>query len=63
MQGTVKWFSSEEGYGFITAVNGEDHHFNVQSVSSASSPSNNNAVQFESKPGNKGPKAVDVTHK
>lgn len=61
MQGTVKWFSSEKGYGFITSEGGEDHYFNVQSINGASLPSNGDSVQFESKPGNKGPRAINVT--
>jgi len=61
MQGTVKWFSSEKGYGFITSDSGEDHYFNVQSINGASLPSNGDRVNFESKLGNKGPRAFQVT--
>lgn len=61
MQGTVKWFSSEKGYGFITSETGEDHYFNVQSINGASLPSNGDSVQFDSKPGNKGPRAINIT--
>lgn len=61
MQGTVKWFSSEKGYGFITSEDGEDHYFNVQSINGASLPSNGDSVQFESKSGNKGPRAINIT--
>jgi cold shock CspA family protein len=61
MRGTVKWFSSEKGYGFITSESGEDHYFNVQSVEGTSLPSNGDSVSFESKPGNKGLKAVNVS--
>ena len=61
MQGTVKWFSSEKGYGFITSEAGEDHYFNVQSINGASLPSNGDSVQFESKSGNKGPRAINIT--
>jgi len=61
VQGTVKWFSSEKGYGFITSDGGEDHYFNVQGVNGASLPSNGDSVQFDSKPGNKGPRAFNVT--
>ena len=61
MQGTVKWFSSEKGYGFITSDDGEDHYFNVQGVNGASLPTNGDSVQFDSKPGNKGPRAFNVT--
>ncbi|MEH8245755.1 cold shock domain-containing protein [Aeromonas veronii] len=61
MQGTVKWFSSEKGYGFITSEDGEDHYFNVQSINGALLPSNGDSVQFESKSGNKGPRAINIT--
>lgn len=61
MQGTVKWFSSEKGYGFITSEAGEDHYFNVQSINGASLPSNGDSVQFESKSGNNGPRAINIT--
>lgn len=61
MQGTIKWFSAEKGYGFVTADNGEDYYFHVKSINGASLPSNGDSVQFDTKPGNKGPKAVNVT--
>lgn len=60
MQGTVKWFSSEKGYGFITSETDEDHYFNVQSIKGAVLPSNGDTVSFESKPGNKGQRALSV---
>ena len=61
MQGTVKWFSQEKGFGFITPESGGDHYFNVQSVNGASLPSNGDKVSFDSKPGNKGPRAFNIT--
>ncbi len=61
VHGTVKWFSSEKGYGFITPEGGEDHYFNVRGINGASLPSNGDFVQFESKPGRKGPRAINVT--
>lgn len=60
MQGKVKWFSEEKGYGFITSDSGEDCYFNVQSIHGASLPSNGDFVSFEVKPGDKGPKAFNV---
>ena len=60
MQGTVKWFSSEKGYGFITSVSGEDHYFNVQSIKGAKLPSNGDIVNFESTLGKKGKRASNV---
>lgn len=61
LQGSVKWFSQEKGYGFITSERGEDHYFNVQSVQGANLPSNGDKVSFDSKPGNKGPRAFNVS--
>lgn len=61
MQGTVKWFSQEKGFGFITPESGSDHYFNVQSVNGASLPSNGDKVSFDSKPGNKGPRAFNIS--
>ncbi|MHA7229470.1 cold shock domain-containing protein [Vibrio campbellii] len=60
MKGLVKWFSSEKGYGFITSDLGQDHYFNVRSVVGAELPTNGDSVEFESKMGNKGPRAVSV---
>ncbi len=61
MQGTVKWFSLEKGYGFITSDSGEDHYFNVPSIKGSSLPSNGDVVIFESESGNKGKRASNVT--
>lgn len=60
MLGTVKWFSQEKGYGFITSEEGIDHHFNVQSVQGAQLPSNGDKVSFDPRSGNKGPRAFNI---
>ncbi len=61
MKGIVKWFSYEKGYGYITSDKGEDHYFNVQDVNGAELPAKGDSVSFESKSGNKGPRASEVT--
>ena len=61
MQGIVKWFSPDKGYGFITSDSEEDHYFNVQSVKGSELPSSGDKVSFESKSGNKGPRAFNVS--
>ncbi|MBA2476588.1 MAG: cold shock domain-containing protein [Actinobacteria bacterium] len=62
--GTVKWFSDEKGYGFITpAEGGKDlfvHHSNIAG-SGFKSLSEGAKVQFEAREGAKGPEASDVS--
>ena len=62
--GTVKWFSDEKGYGFITPEEGGKdlfvHHSNIAG-SGFKSLSEGAKVQFEAREGAKGPEASDVT--
>lgn len=62
--GTVKWFSDEKGYGFITpAEGGKDlfvHHSNIAG-SGFKSLSEGAKVQYEAREGAKGPEASDVS--
>jgi cold shock CspA family protein len=60
MQGTVKWFSQEKGFGFITSDAGQDHYFNVQSIIGAKLPSNGARVDFDPEENKKGPRAKNV---
>lgn len=61
-QGTVKFFNSEKGYGFITQDSGPDvfvHYSNI-SGSGYRSLDEGQRVEFEIGPGRKGPEALDV---
>ncbi|MEN6386831.1 MAG: cold-shock protein [Phycisphaerales bacterium] len=62
--GTVKWFNSEKGYGFITPDDGSSDLFVHHSEINASGHRNleeNQKVNFEVGQGKKGPCATKVT--
>ncbi|MBI4845116.1 MAG: cold-shock protein [Candidatus Omnitrophica bacterium] len=61
-KGTVKWFSDQKGYGFITCESGKDvfvHHSAVQSEG-YKSLNEGQQVEFEVQQGPKGEQAVNV---
>ncbi|MBA1250426.1 cold-shock protein [Pseudomonas luteola] len=60
MQGKIKWFSKEKGYGFICSDEGVDHYFSVRDVQGADLPVNADIVSFESHNGPKGSRATSV---
>jgi CspA family cold shock protein len=61
--GTVKWFSDEKGYGFVTPDDsGKDlfvHHNDIEG-SGFKSLAEGAKVEYEAEAGDKGPKAVNV---
>jgi CspA family cold shock protein len=61
--GTVKWFSDEKGFGFITPDEGSKdlfvHHSSID-ADGYRSLSEGARVEYESEAGDKGPKAVRV---
>ena len=62
-KGTVKWFNSQKGYGFITnAENGEDVfvHFSGIAGESYKTLEEGQNVSFEITEGNRGLQAVNV---
>ena len=63
-QGTVKWFSDQKGYGFITPDGGSKdvfvHHTAIQG-DGFRTLSEGQKVQFEVTQGPKGEQAVNVT--
>ena len=61
--GTVKWFSDEKGFGFITPDEGDKdlfvHHTGIQG-DGYRSLSEGAKVSYDAQQGQKGPQAVNV---
>jgi cold shock protein len=61
--GTVKWFSDDKGFGFITPDEGDRdlfvHHTGIQ-MEGYRSLAEGLRVSYEEEQGDKGPKAVNV---
>ncbi|MDP9298580.1 MAG: cold-shock protein [Actinomycetota bacterium] len=60
--GTVKWFSPEKGFGFITPSEGPDVfvHFSAIDGDGYRNLEEGQAVEFEVSQGQKGPQASNV---
>jgi len=63
VQGIVKWFNAEKGYGFIKPDDGNDVfvHFSAIKSDGYRSLNEGDAVEFEIVSGDKGLQAANVT--
>lgn len=63
VNGTVKWFNAEKGYGFITAEDGNDVfvHFSQINKDGFKTLEEGEKVEFEIAEGQRGPQAENVT--
>lgn len=62
MQGKVKWFNPEKGFGFIEREGGDDVfvHFSAVQGSGYKSLDEGQLVQFDIEQGQRGPQATNV---
>lgn len=62
IQGTVKWFNSEKGYGFLQAETGEEVfvHFSAIQSEGFKTLDEGQQVEFEIIEGDRGPQAANV---
>ena len=62
VQGTVKWFSNQKGYGFLEREDGDDVfcHYSAISGDGFKSLEEGEKVEFDVEEGDKGPHAENV---
>jgi len=64
INGTVKWFDAEKGFGFITPEDGGNdlfvHFSEIKNGGGFAKLEDNQAVEFEIGEGRKGPCAINV---
>ena len=63
MQGKVKWFNAQKGYGFLSTDEGKDvfvHFSAIQNVEGYKTLDEGQAVEFDIVDGAKGPQSANV---
>ena len=63
MEGTVKWFNADKGYGFISGEDGVDvfAHYTKINTDGFKTLEEGQRVSFDVAMGNKGPQAENIT--
>lgn len=60
MKGTVKWYNSRKGYGFIEGEDGKDVFVHRTSMPEGIFLNEGDKVEYEIEEGEKGPNAKDI---
>ena len=66
MQGTVKWFNAQKGYGFLSTAEGKDvfvHFSSIENEEGYKTLTEGQEVEFDVVDGEKGPQAAHVIKK
>lgn len=60
MRGHIKFYQPAKRFGFIVAEDGRDIFFPATALPPAYIPQRNDPVEFDTRPGRKGPDATDI---
>lgn len=60
MKGTVKFFNTMKGFGFIAAEDGKEYFVHQSALPEGVSLNENDPVEFDVEEGDRGPKAINV---
>ena len=60
MEGTVKFFNEQKGFGFISGEDGKEYFVHLSGLAEGANLQENDSVTFEVEEGDRGPKAVNV---
>ena len=60
MKGTIKWYNSRKGYGFIEGEDGKDIFVHRTSVQTGTFLNEGDKVEYEVEESERGPKAINI---